>query len=236
MNNKVISLGTKVLMGILLLIGVILIKNNLSYNDSSEEPALNQELFTLISGNEIDSLTGERSPEVTTKITNLVVDNDRKLVYDLSTVDDTTGQAFQFDGFAENKIEAGNFYIRDVDPVFINNYDLGLSTVKSVSYTYWLMWGGLILIGAFSIFNIIQNPKRFIRPAIGFGILGVLALICYNVVDTVGTGKILKTANYTDEVFHYTGFGIGLFVTLLFIAVGLIVVGSIIGMVRYLSK
>ena len=57
MDNKFISLGSKVLMGILLLIGIILIKNNLSYNDSSEEPTLNQELFTLTTGNDIDSLT-----------------------------------------------------------------------------------------------------------------------------------------------------------------------------------
>jgi hypothetical protein len=98
------------------------------------------------------------------------------------------------------------------------------------------MWGGLILIGGFSIFNIIQNPKRFIRPAIGFGILGALAAICYAAVEKVGTGKIAETANYTDDIFHYTGFGIALFITLLLIAVGLIIVGFVIGMIRYLSK
>jgi hypothetical protein len=231
MDNKFISLGSKVLMAILLIIGVILIKNNLSYNDSSEEPTKNQELFTVITGGGVDQETGEKIPEETTIFSNLVVDNDTKKVYDLNT-----GNAFELADYAEKKTPAGQFKEEEVDPVLINNYDLGSATVSSVTYTSWLMWGGLILIGGFSIFNIIQNPKRFIRPAIGFGILGILSAICYAMVDKVGTGKIAQTANYTDDIIHYTGFGIALFITLLFIAVGLIIVGSILGMVRYLSK
>ena len=231
MDNKFISLGSKVLMAILLFVGVILIKNNLSYNDSSEEPTLNQELFVLTTGGGVDQDTGEKIPEETTIFSNLVVDNDTKKVYDLNT-----GQAFELAEFAKNKTAAGEFNEENVDPVLMNNYELGSATISSVNYTQWLMWGGLILIGGFSIFNIIQNPKRFIRPAIGFGILGTLAAICYATADKVGTGKILQTTNYSDEVFQYTGFGIGLFITLLLIAVGLIIVGFVIGMIRYLSK
>lgn len=235
MDNKFISLGSKVLMGILLLIGIVLIKNNLSYDDSADEPTLNQEWFTVIVPAGVNQDTGEKIPETSTVYSSLVVDNDAKKVYDLDS-DNAYDLSHYRDTTIRTKVASGNYDVEDIDPVLMNNYNLGSATVKSVGFTYWLMWGGLILIGVFSIINIIQNPKRFIRPAIGFGILGVLAAICYAGADKMATGKIAETANYTDEVFHYTGFGIGLFVTLLVIAVGLIIVGSVIGAIRYLSK
>jgi hypothetical protein len=235
MDNKFISLGSKVLMAVLLVVGVILIKNNLSYDDSADEPTLNQALYAVTVPASVNQETGEKIPEEITVYSSLVVDNDAKKVYDLDS-DNSYELAHYRDTTVTKKEASGKYKEEDIDPVLLNNYNLGSATVKSVGFTYWLMWGGLILIGVFSIFNIIQNPKRFVRPAIGFGILGVLAAICYAVVDKVDTGKISQTANYSPEVFHYTGFGIALFIALTVIAGSLIVVGSVIGMVRYLSK
>jgi len=120
----------------------------------------------------------------------------------------------------------------------MNEYDLQQATCNSVSYTYYLMWFGLILIAGFSIFNIAQNPKRFIPSAIGFSILALITFICYSVVDSKAAegSKVLQLDQYTEASFHWTAMGIALFITLAIIAGVLILAGFVIGGLRYLSK
>jgi len=236
MDNKIISLIIKVGMGILLLAGIIIISRNLSYDTSSEEPTANQEFFV-----ETYEVPAKEEGGVPTKETitryDFVLDNENAVVYDLSNHITYDFEAFTSSN-GKTKTEKGNFNVEVVDPVLLNEYNLLGATESSVLYAYWLMWGGLILIGIFTIINIIQNPKRFIPSAIGTVILAVIAFICYSSVVTKAPAgsKVLELNAYTDASYQLTGMGIALFITLATIAIALIIVGSIIGGLRYFSK
>jgi hypothetical protein len=233
--NKLVSLLIKVGMGVLLLIGVILIWVNLSIDTSGEEPILKQEFFK-----ETYDLPVEYGKKAATESIvryDYVVDNQEGRILDM-----TNNSVYEMDAFVSSKgktkTKAGTFKNEEVDLVLLNSYNLQKATGNSVSYTYWLMWGGLILIAGFSVFNIIQNPKRFIPSAIGFSILALITFICYKVVDSKAAegSKVLQLDQYTDASFHWTAMGITLFITLAIIAGVLILAGFVIGGLRYLSK
>lgn len=98
------------------------------------------------------------------------------------------------------------------------------------------MYGGLLLILGFTVFNIIQNPKRFIRLAIGLVLLVLITLICYYSVDAVGTGKVTQLSTYSDTSFHMSATAILMFIVLTVIAVVMILVGIVSGAISYFQK
>lgn len=136
----------------------------------------------------------------------------------------------------ETKTENGSFTEEDIDPVLMNEYDLQDATGRSIVYTQWLMYGGLLLILGFTVFNIIQNPKRFIRLAIGLVLLVLITLICYYSVDAVGTGKVTQLSTYSDTSFHMSATAILMFIVLTVIAVAMILVGIVSGAISYFQK
>ncbi|UKN00689.1 hypothetical protein K6119_13210 [Paracrocinitomix mangrovi] len=117
------------------------------------------------------------------------------------------------------------------DPVAVSN---------SANYSVILVYMGLGAIAIFSIWSIIQNPKRFIRPAIGIAIFGVLALISYGIASDEMIPALLKTeesaANATPEALKWGGAGIkGTFI-LVGIAIVLILIGTVMNMKKYFSN
>ena len=233
--NKLVSLLIKVGMGVLLLIGVILIWINLSIDTSGEEPILKQEFFKETF--ETPAEYGKKAVTESIIRYDYVVDNKEGRILDM-----TNNSVYEMEAFVTSKGKTktitGKFELEEVDVVLLNDYLLQVSTGASVTYTYWLMWFGLILIAGFSVFNIIQNPKRFIPSAIGFSILALITFICYSVVDSKAAegSKVLQLDQYTDSSFHWTAMGITLFITLAIIAGVLILAGFVIGGLRYLSK
>ncbi len=222
-------------MGVLLLIGVILIWINLSIDTSGEEPILKQEFFKETF--ETPAEYGKKAVTESIIRYDYVVDNKEGRILDM-----TNNSVYEMEAFVTSKGKTktitGKFELEEVDVVLLNDYLLQVSTGASVTYTYWLMWFGLILIAGFSVFNIIQNPKRFIPSAIGFSILALITFICYSVVDSKAAegSKVLQLDQYTDASFHWTAMGITLFITLAIIAGVLILAGFVIGGLRYLSK
>lgn len=234
MNNKITGLASKVLMGILFLVGIILIWSNLSYDTGAEEPILNQSFYSITYDTE--GLKNKKTDDKTVVFYDFVLDEDNnKVVYDLSNnqlYDRAEFEASQ----GMTKTKKGEFKNDEVDAVLLDQYQLQSATISSVNYTWYLMWGGLFLIGIFTVWNVVQNPKRFIRPTIGVVILAALTGICYAMVETATTRKIALSDNYSDQAYQYSGMGISLFLTLTVIAVGLIVLGAIMGALRYFSK
>jgi len=220
-------------MGVLLLIGVILISNNLGFDATGEEPIANQEFFK--ETYTLPAEDGKKAVEESIVRFDYVLDNDKKVVYDLSN-----GSAYDMGAFVESKGEtktkSGDYKAEDVDPVLMNEYDLQSATGNSITYTQWLMYGGLILILGFTVFNIIQNPKRFIRLAIGLVLLVLITVICYYSVDAVGTGKVTQLSTYSDTSFHISSTAILMFIVLTVIAVAMILVGIATGALRYFQK
>jgi len=233
MDNKLTSLIIKIVMGVLLLIGVVLISNNLGFDATGEEPIAKQEFFK--ETYTIPAKEGGKVVKKTIKRFDYVLDNDKKVVYDLSN-NSTYEMAAFVKSKGETKTKSGSFKNEEIDPVIMNEYDLNGATETSITYTKWLMYGGLILILGFTVFNIIQNPKRFIRLAIGLVLLTLITLICYYSVDTVGIGKVTQLSSYTDTSFHISATGILMFIVLTIIAVAMILVGIVTGALSYFQK
>ena len=233
MNNKLTSLIIKVGMGILILIGVILISNNLGFDATGEEPIANQEFFK--ETYTLPAVDGKKAVEESIVRFDYVLDNDKKVVYDLSNNSSYEMGAF-VDSKGKTKTKSGSFKAEDVDPVLMNEYDLQGATGNSIVYTQWLMYGGLILILLFTVFNIIQNPKRFIRLAIGLVLLVIITAACYYSVESVGTGKVTQLSSYSDASYHVSSTGIAMFIVLTVIAAIMILVGIVTGALRYFQK
>jgi hypothetical protein len=231
MDNKIISLALKGGMALLLIIGVVLIWNALSYSNNSDVTK-NQEFFKVTYKPSENALKTE---EETVTYYEFVLDHDKTIVYDLSN-----HQTYKYDEFissnGKEKIKIGEFKDEEVDSVLLDQYNLNEATGTVITYAYWVMIIGLVLIALFSIVNFIQNPKRFIPSLIGTAALIILAVICYNIAPAEGLGKVTELGTYTPESYHWTGTGILLFITLAVIAVGLIIVDSIMNSLRYFSK
>ncbi len=231
MDNKIISVALKGVMGLLLIIGVVLIWNALSYSNNGEVNK-NQEFYKLTYKPSEDALKTE---EETVVYYDYVLDHDKPAVYDLST-----GKAYKYEEFInsnmKDKIAMGDFKDEEVDPVLLDQYHLQQSTETVIVYAKWVMIIGLVLIALFSILNFIQNPKRFIPSIIGFAALAILTFICYNMAAPEGVGKVTELGTYTPESFHWSGAGIILFMVLVVIAFALIIIDSIMNGLRYLTK
>lgn len=243
MDNKLMSLIIKIGMGVLLLIGVVLISNNLGFDATGEEPIAKQEFFK--ETYTIPGEDGKKAVEESIVHYDYVLDTEHKLVVDM-----TNGNMYELKSFVDSKGEIKDIKVLDpkseikagaviedfVDPVLVNEYDLQNATGSSIMYTQWLMYGGLILILLFTVFNIIQNPKRFIRLAIGLVLLVLITVICYYSVDAVGTGKVTQLSTYSDTSFHISSTAILIFLVLTVIAVAMILFGIVTGALRYFQK
>ncbi len=235
MENKVVSLILKAGMAILFLIGIVLIWNNISLAPSSDEDiALTDQAFFVVEHEQpdVDGKPQEPSKEV---LYNYVVDAKANKVYDLAENKVLNYQAF-VDSKGKTKTVEGDLKEGMVNDLVSKNYDFQNATTNSINFTKWLMIIAFIVILLFTVVNIIKNPKRFIRSAIGFAVLIIIGFICFKMAPEVGEGKMLETSNYTDKSFQYTGAGILVTGTLIFITVGLILYQGAINLFRLFSK
>lgn len=111
---------------------------------------------------------------------------------------------------------------------------------SSVSFTMYLIYACLILIGGFTIWSIIQNPKRFIPSAIGIVAFLVIGGIAYGLAssdiipDLIVDGE--SHADMTASSLKWGGTGIKLTFILVIIAVAVIVVSSVMSAARYFTS
>ncbi len=233
MQNKTVSIVSTGIMALLFVIGLVLIWNNISIAPSSDEDlALTDQEFYA----KTYSTTDENGKPKTETIVdyNIVIDNREKKAYDLAE-----GKELAYDKLMQESSErvyGESFSEEDIHYLAQKEFDFQNATLRSISFTQWLMYIAFIAIAIFTILNIFKNPKRFLRSAIGFVALIVIAFICYKMASPAGEGKMLETSNYTDASFHYTGAGIALTFTLAIIAIGLIVWQSVVNLLRFFTK
>ena len=106
----------------------------------------------------------------------------------------------------------------------------------SVTFALWMVYACLGAIGVFSIWAIVQNPKRFIVPAIGIAAFLVIGFIGYAMASTTPIEGILEHPEATEGALKWSGAGVKTTFILVFIALALIVVSSVMGMMKYFSK
>ena len=104
---------------------------------------------------------------------------------------------------------------------------------RSANYIVYLVYGCVGAIILFSIWAIIQNPKKFIPTAIGLGVFAIIAFIGYAMA---GSDPIKEVPDATEDALKLGGTAIKTTFLLIFIAVALITVGSVMGIMRYFSK
>lgn len=112
---------------------------------------------------------------------------------------------------------------------------------SSVSFTMYLIYACLILIGGFTIWSIIQNPKRFIPSAIGIVAFLVIGGIAYGMASSDIIPELIDPdgvshADMTASSLKWGGTGIKLTFILVFIAVAVIVVSSVMSAARYFTS
>ena len=107
---------------------------------------------------------------------------------------------------------------------------------NSVSYTMILFWISAALIGIFTVWSIIQNPKRFIPAGIGVAVFGVLILIASAMVTVEKSGYIMTLNDTTEGSLYWGGLGIQATFVLTAVAVLLILIQAGAGIFRYFQK
>jgi len=111
------------------------------------------------------------------------------------------------------------------------------STVtSSVTYALWLVYAGFGAIILFSIWAIVQNPKRFIPVGIGLGVFLIICLIGYSMASSEPIADILEHPNSTESALKWSGAGVKITYILTFLAVALILAQSVRNMLKYFAK
>lgn len=235
MQNKTVSIISTAIMALLFIIGIVLIWTNISIAPSADEDlALTDQDFYSTTYQVAPADGGKKMKDVVVKDYTIVVDSKEKKAYDLAAGKELDYAALMS---ADSKKEYGAAYNKeDIHYLAQKEYDFQNATTSSISYTQWLMYIAFGAIAIFTLLNIVKNPKRFVRSAIGFVALAIIAFICYKMAAPAGEGKMLETSNYTDAGFQYTGAGIALTMTLGAIAIALILWQSVVNLLRFFTK
>ena len=124
----------------------------------------------------------------------------------------------------------------DTDEALVNFGKVG----SAITFVIWLAWAALGAIVLFTIWSIIQNPKRFIAPAISLVVFLVLGGLAYALAsDAIIQDLVTRDGPHPDmtaESLKWSGTGVKLTFILVIVAVALILVSSVMGAMRYFSS
>lgn len=109
------------------------------------------------------------------------------------------------------------------------------AVVRSVNFSLYLVYACLGAILIFTVWSIIQNPKRFIPSAIGIAVFVIILLIGYGMASSEPIAGLEHADNISKNV-RMGGTGINATGILVAIAGGLIAVGWVMGIMRFFSK
>ncbi len=107
---------------------------------------------------------------------------------------------------------------------------------RSVSYALGLLYGGGTLIGLFTIWAIIRNPKKFMPTLIGIVVFGALVAIAYSMITVETGGPIMRLDDATETSLMWGGLGIQTTFVLVLVAIGLIIMQMGSGILGYFKK
>ncbi|OIQ35972.1 MAG: hypothetical protein BM555_03650 [Crocinitomix sp. MedPE-SWsnd] len=112
---------------------------------------------------------------------------------------------------------------------------------SAITFVIWLAWAALGAIVLFTIWAIIQNPKRFITPAISLVVFLVLGGLAYALASDAIIPELVERGgevhpDMTASSLKWSGTGVKLTFILVIVAVALILVSSVMGAMRYFSS
>lgn len=106
----------------------------------------------------------------------------------------------------------------------------------SMTFSLWFTIGSLILITIFTLWAIINNPKRFIPSFIGVAVFLVVIFIGYSITTIETTGPIMDLPAATPFWIKWSGVGIETTYVLIFLAALLLVVQFVRQILGFFSK
>jgi hypothetical protein len=111
---------------------------------------------------------------------------------------------------------------------------------SAITFAIWLAWASLGTIVLFTIWAIVQNPKKFIAPAISLGVFLVLGGLAYALASDAIIPELIDKGtvhpDMTTGSLKWSGTGIKLTFILVIVAIALILVSSVMGAMRYFSS
>ena len=124
----------------------------------------------------------------------------------------------------------------ELDPVTFQAISDTSAVDTSMTFSIWFSIGSLALITFFTIWAIMNNPKRFIPSLIGLVVFFVVFFIGYS-MTTIETSGHIMTLDYTTPFWiKWSGVGIEMTYVLIFLAAALLVVQMIRQVVGFFSK
>src|SRR5688500_3745347 len=111
----------------------------------------------------------------------------------------------------------------ELDPVTNQPITDTSAVGTAVSLSIWFTLGSLILITGFTIWAIIDHPKRFIPSFIGLAVFFVIFFISYGVAPVETSGHITEIQYSTPFWIKWSGVGIIMTYILVFLAIVLLV-------------
>jgi len=106
----------------------------------------------------------------------------------------------------------------------------------SMTFSVWFTIGSLVLITLFTIWAIINNPKKFIISFVGLALFGVVLLIAYSLAGVETTGPVIELESATEGWIKWSGVGIIMTYILILIAGILLVVQAIRQLLGFFAK
>lgn len=106
----------------------------------------------------------------------------------------------------------------------------------SVSFSMLLIYFSLGLIGVFTVWAIINNPKRFVPVIISLVIFSIVILIGYLMANGEATGLLAKMPEATEGTIKWTDAGLKITFILIAGAIGLMVIQMVRNVLSFFSK
>jgi hypothetical protein len=124
----------------------------------------------------------------------------------------------------------------ELDPISHQPVTDTAAVDTSMTFSIWFSIGSLVLITAFTIWAIMNNPKRFIPSFIGLAVFVIVIFVGYAMTTIETTGPITELDYATPGWIKWSGVGIETTYVLIFLAAALIVAQLIRQMLGFFSK
>jgi len=124
----------------------------------------------------------------------------------------------------------------ELDPVTNQAISDTAAVDTSMTFSVWFTIGSLVLITLFTIWAIINNPKKFIISFVGLALFGVVLLIAYSLAGVETTGPVIELESATEGWIKWSGVGIIMTYILILIAGILLVVQAIRQLLGFFAK
>jgi len=124
----------------------------------------------------------------------------------------------------------------ELDPITNQAISDTAAVDTSMTFSVWFTIGSLVLITLFTIWAIINNPKKFIISFVGLVLFGVVLLIAYSLAGVETTGPVTELESATEGWIKWSGVGIIMTYILILIAGILLVVQAIRQLLGFFAK